>query len=90
MDEFLTSELQVPQNPDKPILNLGLGQTFEKDGYPLPPCIEKALITSIHTPATNNYTDNTGCAEARSAVAWRYSTPEFPITEDEVCMAFGC
>jgi hypothetical protein len=26
MDEFLTTELKVPENPDKPILNLGLGK----------------------------------------------------------------
>ena len=88
--QMLEKELKVPANLHKPLVSLGLGEPTKANGYELPAVINEALIEQIKKETQNGYTMSSGTMEARKAIVEKFSHPDFPFTEKDVVLAFGC
>lgn len=85
-------EREMKPNPDHQLkmVNLGLGEPSKANGYILDPRINEAIIETIQSETCNGYTQASGAAPAREAVAKKFSTPEYPIDANNVFLSFGC
>lgn len=88
--QILENELRPPQGHPKSMINLGLGEPSKANGFELPPAINQAIIEVIESEKHNGYTQSTGAAPARQAVAEKFGTEEHPIDPNNVFLAFGC
>jgi aspartate/methionine/tyrosine aminotransferase len=68
---MLENELMTPENPHKPIVNLGLGEPTKANGYELPEEITNSVIDILKEGLHNSYTLSSGNPEAKVAVAKR-------------------
>ena len=65
---MLENELKIPANPEKSIVNLGLGEPTKANGYDLPPVIGESIIEQVRKETCNGYTMSSGTMEARKAI----------------------
>lgn len=72
------------------MINLGLGEPNKANGFDLPPVINEAIIEVVNSENHNGYTQASGAAPARIAVAEKFGTAEHPINPDHIFLSAGC
>eukprot|EP00347_Sterkiella_histriomuscorum_P004567 403359972 len=87
---ILEKDLKQPLNPHKPMLNLGLGEPSRANGFELPAIINEIMVDTVRAELSNGYTMGVGTEAARKAIVKKFSHPDFPFTENEVVLSFGC
>lgn len=88
--QMLENTLRPPVGHPKKMINLGLGDPSRANGFELPHVINETIIDIIQGEAHNGYSQSTGCAPAREAIAEKFGTPEHPIDPNNVFLSFGC
>ena len=88
--QILEGELRADPNHELPMINLGLGEPSRANGFELPAVINQSMIEVIESEQHNGYTQSTGAAPARAAIAEKFGTEERPIDPNHVFLAFGC
>eukprot|EP01012_Entosiphon_sulcatum_P027473 TRINITY_DN3311_c0_g1_i1.p1 TRINITY_DN3311_c0_g1~~TRINITY_DN3311_c0_g1_i1.p1 ORF type:complete len:448 (-),score=92.61 TRINITY_DN3311_c0_g1_i1:15-1358(-) len=83
-----------PKDPNKPLLSLSVGDPTI-GGALNPPAelytaLDEAIANHSHAHETHGRQHAIGAREAREAVANFFSTPEGPLTADDVIFASGC
>ncbi|XP_065196691.1 tyrosine aminotransferase-like [Sycon ciliatum] len=77
-------------NPDKQLIKLNIGDpTFYKN-LPPSPVVIQAVTDVLQAGKDNDYKKTPGMAEARVAVAKKFSYPVNPVHEDHVIITSGC
>ncbi|XP_065196692.1 tyrosine aminotransferase-like [Sycon ciliatum] len=77
-------------NPDKELIKLNIGDpTFYKN-LPPSPVVIQAVTDVLQAGKDNDYKRTPGMAEARVAVAKKFSYPVNPVHEDHVIITSGC
>lgn len=82
--------MKPPVDHPLQMINLGLGEPSKANGYMLDPTINEAIIEVITSETNNGYTQASGAAPAREAVAKKFSTAECKIDPNHVFLSFGC
>ena len=54
--QILEGELRPPQNHEKQMINLGLGEPSRANGFELPQVINESIIEVIESETKNGYT----------------------------------
>ena len=72
------------------MINLGLGEPSRANGFELPEVINEAITEIIDSQKCNGYTQASGAIQARTAVAEKFSTPDYPVDPAHVFLSFGC
>lgn len=75
-------------NPDKKVINLGLGDPTVFNLKPAP-FVTNAVIDIINKGANNGYTHSKGDPLARQAIAKKFSTPNAQLSADDVLITSG-
>jgi hypothetical protein len=44
---MIVRDLKIPENPQKPIIQLGVGEPSKANGYDLPPIITEAMVEVV-------------------------------------------
>jgi len=65
---ILEKEMKVPQDPPKPLVNLGLGEPSKANGFTLPEVINDSVIEIVKQGDRNGYTTSSGAIEAKQAI----------------------
>ena len=86
---ILEKEMKPPANHPKEMIMLGLGEPSKKNGFELPEVINESIIEVIQAGTANGYTAASGTIEARTAVAKKFSSEEYPIDPNHVTLTFG-
>ncbi len=82
--------IKFPQNLDKEIIPLTLGDPTVFGNYRAPAPMIDALLENAREFQHNGYVHSAGTRAARQAIAKRYSVEGFPVTENDVVIASGC
>ena len=88
--QILEKEMHPPKDHPLPMINLGLGEPNKANGFDLPEVINESIIEVIKGEQNNGYTQASGAAPARAAVAEKFSSDVHKIDPDHVFLAFGC
>lgn len=86
----IVDNLVPPQNHEKPMLNLSLGDPTVFGNLACPSVINNYLIEIINEQKSNGYLPSAGLTEARAAIAASLSTDDYPLTFDDVIIGSGC
>lgn len=87
---LLETRLKPDPNHELPMVNLGLGEPNRANGFELPAEINRAIKDVVDAETFNGYTQASGDLKARTAIATKFSTPEYPIDPNHVFLTFGC
>lgn len=82
--------MKVEPCPEKPVISLSIGDPTIFGNFKVHDSIEESLVKHIKSGKSNGYAPAHGTVEARKAVAKKFSTPEAPLTENDVIIASGC
>ncbi|VDK43845.1 unnamed protein product [Anisakis simplex] len=82
--------MSIAPNPNKSLIKLHLGDPSLTGSFPPSPVAEIAIETALRSHKYNGYGPAIGYVEARESVARHFSTPQAPITADDVILASGC
>jgi len=86
---ILEKEMKPPANHPKKMIMLGLGETTVANGFHLPPQIKDSIMEAVESGANNGYTQASGTAAARAAIATKFGSAEHPIDPNNVILTFG-
>ena len=86
---LLEHKMKIPKEPRIPLVNMGLGEPNKANGFTLPTAINEAIIEVVNKETCNGYTMSTGIAEAKQAIAEKFSHPDHPIKPENVFLTFG-
>ncbi|XP_065915330.1 tyrosine aminotransferase-like isoform X2 [Dysidea avara] len=81
---------KLEQNPQKNLVSLSIGDPTVFGNLPVHDVMKQAVKDAVDSGTCNGYGPAQGLAMTRRAVAAHYSTPEAPLTEDDVIMSCGC
>lgn len=85
----LIQNMKVEPNPDKELIKLSIGDPTVYGNLKVSERAIERYCESIRSYTVNGYSMSMGSIEARTAVAKRYSTPQSPLSADEVFLAGG-
>jgi tyrosine aminotransferase len=86
----IVDEIKFPEDSEKELIPLTLGDPTVFGNYRAPAPMVDALMESVSSFSHNGYVHSAGTRAARQAIAKRYSVPNFPVTEHDVIIASGC
>jgi tyrosine aminotransferase len=79
----------IKEPEGKDIIRLNLGDPSRFGNMPVPAFITEAVIECIKKHEHDGYGPSTGLKSAAGALAKRYSTPSYPLTEKDVILTCG-
>lgn len=82
--------MKPPQNHELQMINLGLGEPNRANGFSLAEGVNEAIIEAVNSETNNGYTQASGTAVARNAIAEKFGNDEYPINPDHIFLSFGC
>ncbi|KAF9953373.1 hypothetical protein BGZ65_004719 [Modicella reniformis] len=86
----IVDHIKVKPNPDKSMISLALGDPTLFGNFKIHQSCTDAVVKQIQSYKCNGYPPSTGYPHARKAVADKFSTPEAPLTTQDVILASGC
>lgn len=82
--------LKIPQAPaDKPMIPLSLGDPTVFGNLGMHTTTQEALLQGLASSKFNGYGPSVGLLSARESIASVHSTPEAPLTADDVVLTSG-
>ena len=86
----VVEKLKFELNPDKELIELTLGDPTVCGALPPHPDVPRAVSEVVLAGGDNGYNTARGSLEAREAVAAKHSTPEAPLSAEDVFLTNGC
>ncbi|XP_065913496.1 tyrosine aminotransferase-like isoform X3 [Dysidea avara] len=86
----IVDEKEMTTNSDKDLFNISVGDPTFFGNLPIHQVMKKAVKEVVDSDNFNGYGPAHGLLCARQAVAKHYTTPEAPLTEDDVIITCGC
>ncbi|KAK3809262.1 MAG: tyrosine aminotransferase [Benniella sp.] len=86
----IVDHIKVKPNPEKSMISLALGDPTLFGNFKIHQSCTDAVVKQLQSYKTNGYPPSTGYPQARKAVADKFSTPEAPLTAQDVILASGC
>ncbi|KAI9595990.1 tyrosine aminotransferase [Syncephalis fuscata] len=86
----IVDNLRVVPNAAKPVISLALGDPTVFGNLSTHEVGLQAIRDALEKPQTHGYAASIGTEEARAAIAEKHTTPEAPLTSQDVIIASGC
>jgi tyrosine aminotransferase len=83
-------QLVIPTGNPKSLIRLSLGDPTVFGNLDTPDSVVDAVIKQLKNKKNNGYTHSAGMPEARAAIAKKYSTPNAPLTANDIVITSGC
>ncbi|XP_065913498.1 tyrosine aminotransferase-like isoform X2 [Dysidea avara] len=81
---------KMETNPTKELLNLSIGDPTFFGNLPVHQVMKEAVKEAVDSDNFNGYGPAHGLLCARQTVAKHYTTPEAPLTDDDIIITCGC
>lgn len=85
----IVQSLKIEPNPEKKMIPLSIGDPTVFGNLPNSEVAITALCENIKAKKHNGYAHSCGILEARQAIAEKYSSPEAPLTEEDIVIGAG-
>ncbi|KAM8861171.1 tyrosine aminotransferase [Synchiropus picturatus] len=82
--------MKLTPNPDKPMIALSIGDPTVFGNLPTDGTVLQAIKDSVDSQKYNGYAPSVGYLRSREAVANFYSSPEAPLSAEDVILTSGC
>ncbi|XP_056908354.1 tyrosine aminotransferase isoform X2 [Takifugu flavidus] len=82
--------MKLTPNPDKPMIALSIGDPTVFGNLPTDDAVIQAMKDAIDSQQYNGYAPSIGYLKSRQALANFYSSPEAPLTAEDVILTSGC
>lgn len=86
----VVDKLQVPPNPEKQLISLGLGDPTVFGNMDTHEIVSQAVSKVVLNGRCNGYPPASGDDSAKAALVKRYTTPEAPLTANDIFITSGC
>lgn len=86
----IVDHIKVKPNPNKSMISLALGDPTLFGNFKIHQTCTDAVAKQLHSYKANGYPPSTGYQQSRQAVADKFTTPEAPISSQDVIITSGC
>lgn len=88
----LLETIKVPENPEKEMIDLSIGDPTVYDNLSVHPFVKEELKKVVDSPlrSFHGYVHSAGSSEAKRAVAQKFTSPESPLRETDIILTSGC
>ncbi|KAG0080424.1 hypothetical protein BGZ92_000649, partial [Podila epicladia] len=86
----IVDHIKVKPNPNKSMISLALGDPTLFGNFKIHQTCTDAVAKQLHSYKANGYPPSTGYQQSRQAVADKFTTPEAPISFQDVIITSGC
>lgn len=86
----IVDHIKVKPNPNKSMISLALGDPTLFGNFKIHQTCTDAVAKQLHSYKANGYPPSTGYQQSRQAVADKFTTPEAPLSAQDVIITSGC
>lgn len=86
----IVDHIKVKPNPNKSMISLALGDPTLFGNFKIHQTCTDAVAKQLHSYKANGYPPSTGYQQSRQAVADKFTTPEAPLSFQDVIITSGC
>ncbi|KAF9283013.1 hypothetical protein BGZ74_002041, partial [Mortierella antarctica] len=86
----IVDHIKVKPNPNKSMISLALGDPTLFGNFKIHQTCTDAVAKQLHSYKANGYPPSTGYQHSRQAVADKFTTPEAPLSFQDVIITSGC
>lgn len=86
----IVDHIKVKPNANKSMISLALGDPTLFGNFKIHQTCTDAVAKQLHSYKANGYPPSTGYQQSRQAVADKFTTPEAPLSFQDVIITSGC
>eukprot|EP00922_Rhytidocystis_sp_ex-Travisia-forbesii_P002419 GHVS01003549.1.p1 GENE.GHVS01003549.1~~GHVS01003549.1.p1 ORF type:complete len:455 (+),score=53.46 GHVS01003549.1:27-1391(+) len=86
----IVDRMHVTPPHNKPLLQLSIGDPTVYGNFRLPQFVNEKIKGKLDSLKHNGYPNSVGYVEARTAVAAKFSSPDHPVSANNVILTCGC